>query len=252
MELNDNLLKNLPTEDRQETGYSEAPADNAKKARTTAKKKPSKYYEKLKRERQQWSAIKKKARKTKQRDIIYTRRLGFMEVILDRLHYNWNDVSKMSGKSTQQLSWHRFKDDCYLQTAMECMAAIGIRITPRFDTSEMKKGYSTDTFNLTMDFSEPPAKRTKSKPDRTMDKLLSENGALAFIARHYYTTNLTMTDYARKIGTNITNFRSWLEQDDIKISKLYEIADAFGMKLEWKADKIDDENTETPEAAEKP
>lgn len=62
----------------------------------------------------------------------------------------------------------------------------------------------------------------------------AKGGKLKFLADFIIRNKMPYSSFGRKVGVNPTQLKLWMELDNIKLSKLYNIAEAFGTKIKWK------------------
>lgn len=164
-----------------------------------------------------------------------TRRLYFLNQILKTLGYTYNELAERSGYSPQLIGWWIIADNCKYKHLIKVLNTINIGIEPTFENKEentriiMEKRYEV---RGTL----PPSHKKSSKDNigsNLLNNRIEEGGDLLFLAKFIKDTGLTLSAFSKKIKTDYTCFRRWIQTDDIPISKLYEIADAFDKKIIW-------------------
>lgn len=61
-----------------------------------------------------------------------------------------------------------------------------------------------------------------------------KEGRLKFLADFVIRHRVPYSTFCRKVGVNPAQFKVWMQTDDIKLSKIYAIAKAYGTNIRWK------------------
>lgn len=201
----------------------------SKKKKNTSKQE----FNKIKKERDRKLREEYKAAKKAGGDT--TRRLHFLDQILKTLGYSYNELAERSGYSSQLIGWWMIADNCKYKHLIKVLQSINIGIEPKFEDKEASTEIiKEERYELRGTLPSLPKKTAKEDIGSIiLNKRLEEGGDLLFLAQFIKESGLTLSAFCKKIKTDYTCFRRWISTDDIPISKLYEIADAFDKKIIW-------------------
>lgn len=177
------------------------------------------------------------------------RRLGFLYDILDATNMNWRQLAERGGVITpQSLNWWCVSDDAYLGSIQRVMSAVNINVRPIFKGYEYKAGepqikeekqfkYEISG-NLIGELKKEKAEKTSLMA--LIGQACEQEKRLTFLAVYFkqrLDRNDTLTAIAEDMETTQFAIRNFLINDDIKISKIYTLAENAGLKLVWDINK---------------
>lgn len=164
-----------------------------------------------------------------------SRRMYFFDQILKKLGYSYNVLAERSGFSSQLIGWWLVADDCKYSNLVKVLKSINVGIEPTFEDKD-NKNQIINVERCEVRGTLPPAPKKQCKNEigsEILKKRLEEGGNLKFLAEFIRESGITLSAFSRKIKTDYTCFRRWLTIDDIPVSKLYQIAEAFDKKIIW-------------------
>ena len=163
------------------------------------------------------------------------RRLSFVENIIKMKGMNWRQVSAQCGISPQMLSWYVTKDDCYLSILKNILTSIGIKTDLSLSNSNKQKTpkkYQYMVVGNIMNYDTDNGSMVDKYP-AFIKECIAAGGQMKFLADYIVNGSYRVKDICSKIGVTESTLRYYFTQDDIKVSRVYEIADALGEKLIW-------------------
>lgn len=197
----------------------------------------------LKSKQEKEASQRKKRKEEVENNTTTDRRLSFMTNIFDALGYNKNKIAKLCGTTQQAMSWYfSVVDDCRLSQAEEFLRAIGLDLkvsinrdgkTPRQVLPDVKKTGQNNGVKFTINGDvaknikwinpKMPAYVNACTPDKR----------LYFLATYLPSVGLPITELMQKCNIDMSSLRYYFTSDDIKISKLFDIARATGGDIIW-------------------
>ncbi len=163
------------------------------------------------------------------------RRLSFVENIIKMKNMTWRQVSSISGVSPQMLSWYVTKDDCYLTVLKNILSSIGIDTQLSLSCQNKQKNpkkYQYMVVGNIMNYDTDNGNMVEKYPAFIKD-CISSNGQMKFLADYIVNGGYRVKDICARINITESTLRYYFAQDDIKVSRAYEFADALQEKLIW-------------------
>ena len=185
-------------------------------------------------------------------------RLGVVHYVARTRRMTWKSISQRTKELSkkdpamryypeQTMEWWRVTDDCMLSQVYCMMKAMDVKASVNFVYPETK-----DVFIKAPQF----VAKGNLMPEKTKplgygaygDALTDPARRLHFLAEFIQWTGMKFYLFARKAHKSVNRMEEWLEKDDIKISRLYQIAEAFDTTLEWNLTYEKSENEEDKNA----
>ncbi|MBQ8482900.1 MAG: hypothetical protein IJ504_01185 [Bacteroidales bacterium] len=174
-------------------------------------------------------------------------RLIILEFIRQKKGLTLRALAENAGYASQQMYvWYR-NDDIYIEQLYNIASANNMKI----EISLQKRISNFNTFygDVTIDDVMYRIEDKKINPHPNIAKFTPEvlerlkaGGKLKFLAEFMLRTRENSTQFCRKTRLNATSFKMWMKEDNIKISRIYKIAEAYDAKIIWKL--IRDNNEE--------
>lgn len=179
------------------------------------------------------------------------RRLGFLYDILKAAGLNWKQLAERSGIITpQSLNWWCVKDDAHLKIIQDVLLAVGLMLKPHFkgfNTTTMLPSAQRKQYHYAISGSLFDAKTEWPKESRAPLSELVEivsnepNRRLNFLAR-YIKQRLenaeTLTMIVDELDTTQYSLGQYFINDDILLSKIYNLAERNGLTIVWQVDIV--------------
>lgn len=167
--------------------------------------------------------------------------LTFFTEIADRLGLSLVEMSKNAGKTSQNLYTILKTDDASLITVTQLLGCSGYLLIPGFeDENKPPKPKTNYVIQFDEDI-EPAASDRKNRFDNLQTIAKSDN-KLAFLAKFILEmmadTGISLGTFCEKSGVSYTLLRNNFISDDTKVSTLYKISEAFGIKVIWSVKKV--------------
>lgn len=145
------------------------------------------------------------------------KRLAFLNGLLANCKVTKYALAEMMGVSKQNIFTYFKRDDMKLSYAMEIADRLGYTLSFTLDSGELDKAS-----NVMIE----------------LGKLVGANGLnrLAFLNLALGMNGVSKSEVAEKLGLQYTGVQRWFKVDDIAISYIFAIADAFGWKVKIRAD----------------
>lgn len=159
----------------------------------------------------------------------------FFIKIVKSLGLNYRQFSELTGVSQQLISWWLMVDDCKLSNIISVFDKLGMKIECSYSPLPGSKYvFSSERFSIEIE--DLPAIKTKSDNNKNdvLDEALRKNERLRFLAEFINGLEIGLTSFCKNIGIQYFNIYQWFKKDDIKISKIYDIADKTQQKVNWK------------------
>ncbi len=165
------------------------------------------------------------------------RRLYFYEYIVKSQNLSWAEFSRLSGIGSQQsIHWKLVADDATMSFINKSIEFLNIKVQPSFKPKEMST-ISNENFEITG--INPIIRRNGTKEQKPcVTKRIEKGGVLKFLAEFIRDSNLAFCTFCRRAGLDVHAMQKWLEEDDIKISRLYQIAEVYDQKIIWEIVEI--------------
>lgn len=204
-------------------------------------------YQHIKKSRDKYREAKKDPTGSK----LMQQRLGIVYYVAKTKRYTWKrisertrELSKKDGEiryyPEQTIAWWRSIDDCQLSNVYGLLKAMDVKATADFTYPQ---GPEVIIKNSTFIAKGKLKSETNTKIKQKWYKMALEDPTkrLHFLAKFIEWTGMPFYIFARKVGTGSSRLELWFERDDIKISRLYRIAETFNTTIEWRISDIRDE-----------
>lgn len=168
-----------------------------------------------------------------QRDVASkNRNMEFLVRIMMKMNLNQREVSERTGYSQQLISYWLKKDNCKYSTIVDLFERMNLKIECSYAmTVERNDEYEVE-FNDMLSLAD-------GKRNQMMDKYLSENRPLRFLALLIKSTNLTLKRFCEEYDLDYTHIYHSLSNDCIKVEQIYDIARKTNTKVKWKLSSLD-------------
>ena len=163
------------------------------------------------------------------------RRLSFVENIIKMKNMNWRQIAVITGISPQMLSWYVTKDDCYLTVLKSILSCIGIETKLSLSSQNKHKNpkkYQYVVVGNIMNYDTDNGSMVEKYPAFIKD-CISSDGQMKFLADYIVNGGYRVKDICSKIKITESTLRYYFAQDDIKVSRVYEFAEALEEKVVW-------------------
>lgn len=163
------------------------------------------------------------------------RRISFLENIIKMKGLTWRQVSGLTGISPQMLSWYITKDDCYITVLRTILNGIGINMKLSLSSSKKHKPakkYQYMVVGNIMNYDTENGSMVDKYPPY-IKECINSNGEMKFLADYIVENGYRVKDICTKINVTESTIRYYFQQNDIKVSKIYEMADALEEKVVW-------------------
>jgi len=166
---------------------------------------------------------------------IEQKNMNFFIKIVKSLKLSYKQLSELTGVSQQLISWWLMADDCKLSNIISIFEKIGMKIECSYSPLPGSK-YVFSTEKFTIEIGELPVIETKSDNDKNLviDEAIRKNGKLKFLAEFIDGLEIGLVPFCKNIEFQYFTVYQWFKKDDIKISKIYEIANRTQQKVNWK------------------
>ena len=164
------------------------------------------------------------------------RNMYFFTKIIQSLRLNYKQVSELTGYSQQLISWWIVSDDCKLSNIVKLFEKLGIRIecyyTP-LDDSPIT--YKAQNFDLEIDGNLPKIPGAGLYPAAdAFAEILSNCVRLRWLADFIMATSTDLNSFCTAMEYNYFTIYQMFLRDDIKMSRIYDIARKTHQKVNWK------------------
>lgn len=170
--------------------------------------------------------------------------LNFITYIFRELGISLRDAALKAGYSPQKVYYWMAADDCLLSQAENLFRGVGIKLV--VDTTKKERKVEGENVGITVNVS-PRDQRDHYEVKSTrqvLEESIRRGGRMAFIARDIKESGESLSSYARSTKVAATQLKVWIEEDDIKMSRLKSIVNSRGYKLLFSADPLEEKRTE--------
>lgn len=178
-----------------------------------------------------YSERRKKALEDKRNGNKASRRMYFLEHIIKSQSLTWEKVAEKCGVSQQSISWMMVSDDAKLTRVKDILKALDISITLEYVWSKNAEPESENEQRFEI---QGLLCINNAAIDPIVNEALDENKNLYFLARFLADSHISVLDFSKKAGIPKQYLKRYFEKDDIRISTIYEIAEACDLKIRWK------------------
>lgn len=214
--------------------------ENIKEAPSVSAEKKENNYNKYK---GYFSDRREKALEDKKNGNKSSRRMYFLEHIIKSRNLTWKKVAEICGLSQQSLSWIMVADDTRLTKVKEIINKLGNSISLEYTKNESVES-KHETKNEPL-FEIRGELSANAAIDPIVNESLNENKNLYFLARFLANNNLSLLDFSKKVGIPKLYLERYFAKDDIRISTIYQIAEACNLKIIWNLDKPKPNSTDS-------
>lgn len=146
------------------------------------------------------------------------KRLQFLLNIMVANNISKYELARIMGTSPQNIFKYLQRDDMKLSYAQKIMSELGYELRVRL----YKEGDKS------------------RKVMHDLEKLYGKDGVhrIAFLAVALYENGISKRDVAQRLGLNPSGVFRWFSVDDIAISHIYAIAEAYGFEFIFEGEKI--------------
>ena len=157
----------------------------------------------------------------------------FRELVKTVLKINFAQLARRAGVSQQYISYWMRVDDARLSNIINLLAKIGINLSCKYDVLPIAptiiNGYNYRLvihdlghvgYNTGLDCG-------------IIQKAKTSDSRLHFLAQYLSDRGLDIATLSRQTGISYTNLYAWFAKDDIKVSKIYQIAESQGARVVW-------------------
>lgn len=197
---------------------------------------PAERAEKAARKSAKEKALREERRREKREGRKNERCLAPIEHIIRERGCNYRALALLCGMAPQAI-YQIFSqnDDCTLCAARRLLRAVGLSLTVRLK-QKIKETHLQDRWTLhgtqvviAGNYSRIPGNRAYPLPRFIED--YPDGGDMAFLANLFKERGYTLTQFAQLTGINFQRVRNMIIHDNIKMSEIYHIAEALGMKV---------------------
>lgn len=147
-----------------------------------------------------------------------SKRLAFLTTLMIQEAFSKAELARRLGVTWQNIGTYFEKDDMKLSKAIEMCRLIGYDMTVALEDPNAK------TASAIIDITE----RTKT------------NKRLDPIFKYLALNNISLAEVSRRTGISNTSVQAWFRTDDMKLSRIYELAEALGVKVYFRMTPIDE------------
>ena len=190
--------------------------------------------------KERYRDFRKKAQEDKHNSNLESRRMYFLDHIVKSNGLNWQDVAKISGIHQQTLSWMMISDDAKLTRVKEIIGALGGSISPEYKPNfdaETESGPSFEirgrlhVVGVTLD---SVVDDTLNHPERN----------LYFLAKFLKDRRSSLLALSKKTEIPVSYLKWYFKNDDMRISVIYQIAEAYNCRIVWNLGERDSADPE--------
>lgn len=191
--------------------------------------------------KKQWDRQRKAAgKKNKAEGNSERQNMAFFVKLLKSLKLNYKQFAEMTGVSQQLISWWLASDDCKYSNIVSAFKEIGIDIACCYEPlPESNYVIAEDKFSIHIDSLPELGRENDAEQGLVIDQVLAGNGKLRFLAELIDGLKMDLKSFSEEIESNYHVVYSWFKKDDIKISKIYLIADKLQQKVVWQIKKAE-------------
>lgn len=176
------------------------------------------------------------------------RRLSFLANIFKATGHNYSDIAKLCNTTQQSMSWiFSVMDDCRLSQAEQFLRVIGLDLkveltnknkqNKEFSLEDKKEGVNSGVhYTIQGDINEILKWTNPKMPDYINE--CSKDKRMYFLAKYIPNVGMNITELTERFGIEMTSLRYIFQKDDIKISKIFDIARATDAEITWKVNRI--------------
>ena len=198
---------------------------------------PAERAEKAARKSAKEKALREERRREKREGRKNERRLAPIDAIIRERGCNHRTLARrcrMAPQAVYQIFSQN--DDCTLATARRLLSAVGLSMTVRLQDNKEKRTCMPSKWDvhgtqviITGNYSGIAGRGAYPLPWFIRD--CPEDGDMAFLAEVFREKGYTITRFSQVTGINFQRVRNMFINDNLRMSELYTIAEALGMKV---------------------
>ena len=167
-------------------------------------------------------------------------RLIILDLIRQKTGLALRTLAQDAGFFQQQMNHWYSTDDIYIDQLYKIAEAQKLQIEVSFDAKDpldqlfegtIDYGTASIEIGSFANIMDIPEGLYESAPEILKRH---KGGKLKFIADFVIRHRVPYSTFCGKVGVNPAQFKLWMEQDDMKLSKIYAIAKAYGTNIRWK------------------
>lgn len=203
----------------------------------TSQESPKKDYKK------QWDKKKRLTNKENStEEIIEQKNMNFFVKIVKSLKLSYKQLAELTGYSQQLISWWLMTDDCKLSNIIGVFEKLGMKIECSYSPLPGSKYvFTTDKFSIEIGEIPIIEKISENEKNVVIDEAIEKNGKLKFLAEFIDALGIGLVAFCKNIGYQYFTVYQWFKKDDIKISKIYDIANITQQKVNWRLTSLQKE-----------
>jgi len=163
--------------------------------------------------------------------------MAFFVTIIRNLRLNYKRLSELTGVSQQLISFWIMTDDAKLSRMTDIFDKLGIELkcsyVPSPGSSLITKGTG---FSIEID-NVPEFSRQETERNEVIGKILRSDAKLKFLAELIDRSSSGLVQFCKDMGYHYFTVYQWFMKDDMKISKICEIAEKTNQTVNWKITK---------------
>lgn len=174
-----------------------------------------------------------------------TLNMSFFIDLYKSLGYNGQTIARAAGMTEQTVNWWIRSDDCKYKNLVYLFQKIGIKLCPHLEQKKDKttakqeqKEYKILITDIEIDGGHYKEIRSTKYLQNIAD---SPTARLNFLAQALDDENYTISTLAEKTKIPAYNIYRWFQTDDIRISKLYDVARKTDMVIIWQIRPLTEE-----------
>lgn len=165
--------------------------------------------------------------------------LDFLRQVINALHLSDTQFANMAGISQQTFSYWFITDDALLSSVMKGFENLGLKLECNLDVQNNEEYcHSTDRYMLQMTGLESVIEQPKPRMS-IMQEAIIQNKRMKFLGIVVQELGLDLKNFSETIGIKYVTMYAWFKRDDIKISKIYDIAEKLDRKVSWNITAIE-------------
>lgn len=164
-----------------------------------------------------------------------TRNLAFLSDILRAWGFTQASFARAVSTTKQNIGHYFLRDDAPLSAIQRHLAGIRIRLKVSYDG--VSDGQGAHYQIIWDDRALPPLYGQPSLVSLVLDRF-NQPSRTTFLARLIVLKGLPVECFCSYVGLKVSRLRTILQSDDIRISEIYRIGKAFGLKISWIAEAI--------------
>ena len=167
-------------------------------------------------------------------------RLIILDLIRQKTGLSLRQLATDAGYFQQQMYHWYDVDDITIEQLYKIADAQGLKVDVSFDAKDpmdqlfsgvINYGNASIELGSFEKLTEIPADLYVCAPEIPER---AKGGRLKFLAEFVIRHRVPYSTFCRTVGHNPAQFKVWMETDNIKLSKIYDIANAYGTQIKWK------------------